>query len=136
MLFQSIVTIKTMVDARSRSSNWMTGKQILVLVASKISIGFCKINEAETNIRKSLFDIILIQAGKRGISLDRRRAGELVDSIFVERTDSILIIPDGLYGKIDYLLENRYCNECGGLIEFEHSELECKNRVLKEIMES
>jgi hypothetical protein len=127
---------KELLGPKFPDSGWMTGKQILMLVMSRAIGTRYKKDEASANIRSNLFDILLIQSGKRGISIDRQKARELVDLVFIEEQNFLLVTPDGWDKKIDCLLGNQYCNRCGILIEIEHDLIECNARILKEVMES
>jgi hypothetical protein len=128
--------MRELLGPRFPDSGWMTGKQIFALAMSRAIGTRYKRGEASVGIRNSLFDILLIQSGKRGIRIDRQKAKELIDLIFIEEQSLVLSIPDGWDKKINHLLENQYCNRCGILIEIEHDLIECNTRILKEVMES
>jgi hypothetical protein len=133
---QHIPILRELLGPRFPDSGWMTGKQIFALAMSRAIGTRYKRGEASVGIRNNLFDVLLIQSGKRGISIDRQKAKELIDLISVEEQSLFLSIPDGWDKKIDCLLENQYYNRCGILIEIEHDLIECNARILKEVMES
>lgn len=130
-----------MISDISPVNGWLTGEQILKLALSEVlKLRIYIENKTNVEFRSYLLNIILIQAGKRGISLLRREVEKLTDLVFieenVERREYILVIPDEWNEKIDQLLRNHYCSKCGVLLEIEHDDCECRNRILKEVMES
>lgn len=136
MIPQYTSIVKEFPSSRLSNCGWMTGKQILALAMSKLIGTHYKEGEASSDIRNCLFDILLVQSGKRGIGINRQKARKLIDLVFVEEQSLVLTIPDKWDEEIDCLLENQYCNRCGVLIEFEHDGIECNSRILKEVMES